>query len=240
MRGSFFIFRERTCKLKNISRHLFSFPSIGVNAFFYKIHVKTSCLISEVSTFLIHSESTGKGKIMDEIEAGFKKLEQKIEEMQEKGDSLSQEVRDHESDLLTRMAKSVVPIVKVVGLNMLKKGKQDTKGEIYDPAYFPGKMIILGKAVKPAAARPDNPQMPVTDQFCVLSEEGKFFELMYSFDGFLTDSYLNPINPKTAIENYGYDIMFMLYRAMHDYLKGEEALVEALEKVLGYIYSRNS
>jgi predicted RNA-binding protein len=177
---------------------------------------------------------------MDEIEAGFKKLEQKIEEMQEKGDSLSQEVRDHESDLLTRMAKSVVPIVKVVGLNMLKKGKQDTKGEIYDPAYFPGKMIILGKAVKPAASRPDNPQMPVTDQFCVLSEEGKFFELMYSFDGFLTDSYLNPINAKTAIENYGYDIMFMLYRAMHDYLKGEEALVEALEKVLGYIYSRNS
>jgi predicted RNA-binding protein len=176
---------------------------------------------------------------MDEIEAGFKKLEQKIEEMQEKGDSLSQEVRDHESDLLTRMAKSVVPIVKVVGLNMLKKGKQDTKGEIYDPAYFPGKMIILGKAVKPAASRPDNPQMPVTDQFCVLSEEGKFFELMYSFDGFLTDSYLNPINAKTAIENYGYDIMFMLYRAMHDYLKGEEALVEALEKVLGYIYSRN-
>jgi predicted RNA-binding protein len=176
---------------------------------------------------------------MDEIEAGFKKLEQKIEEMQEKGDSLSQEVRDHESDLLTRMAKSVVPIVKVVGLNMLKKGKQDTKGEIYDPAYFPKKMIILGKAVKPAAARPDNPQMPVTDQFCVLSEEGKFFELMYSFDGFLTDSYLNPINAKTAIENYGYDIMFMLYRAMHDYLKGEEALVEALEKVLGYIYSRN-
>jgi hypothetical protein len=176
---------------------------------------------------------------MDEIEAGFKKLEQKIEEMQEKGDSLSQEVRDHESDLLTRMAKSVVPIVKVVGLNMLKKGKQDTKGEIYDPAYFPGKMIILGKAVKPAASRPDNPHMPVTDQFCVLSEEGKFFELMYSFDGFLTDSYLNPINPKTAIENYGYDIMFMLYRAMHDYLKGEEALVEALEKVLGYIYSRN-
>ena len=177
---------------------------------------------------------------MDEIEAGFKKLEQKIEEMQEKGDSLSQEVRDHESELLTRMAKSVVPIVKVVGLNMLKKGKQDTKGEIYDPAYFPGKMIILGKAVIPAAARPDNPQMPVTDQFCVLSEEGKFFELMYSFDGFLTDSYLNPIDAKTAIENYGYDIMFMLYRAMHDYLKGEEALVEALEKVLGYIYSRNS
>jgi hypothetical protein len=175
-------------------------------------------------------------KTMDEIESGLKKLEQKIQELQEKGDSLSQEIRDHDTELLARMAKSAVPVVKVVGLNMLRKGKQDTKGEIYDPAYFPGKMIILGKAVKSAAFRPDNPQMPVTDQFCVLSEEGKFFELMYSFDGFLTDSYLNPIDAKTAIEHYGYDIMFMLYRAMHDYLKEEEALVEALEKVIGYIF----
>ena len=175
---------------------------------------------------------------MDEIEAGYKKLEQKIQELQEKTDSLSQEIRDHDAELLARMAISAVPVVRAVGLNMLKKGKQDTKGEIYDPAYFPGKMIILGKATKPAASRPDNPQMPITDQFCVMSEEGKFFELMYSFDGFLHDSYLNPIDTKTAIDHYGYDIMFMLYRAMHDYLKGEEALVEALEKVIGYVFAQ--
>jgi len=175
-------------------------------------------------------------KIMDEIEAGYQKIEQKIQELQEKTDSLTKEIRDHDAELLARMAKSAVPVVRVVGLNMLKKGKQDTKGEIYDPAYFPRRMIILGKATKPAASRPDNPQMPVTDQFCVMSEEGKFFELMYSFDGFLHDSFLNPIDSKTAIDHYGYDIMFMLYRAMHDYLKGEEALVEALEKVLGYIF----
>jgi len=174
---------------------------------------------------------------MDEIEAGYKKLEEKIQELQEKADSLAKEIRDHDAELLARMAKSTVPVVKVVGLNMLRKGKQDTKGEIYDPAYFPGKMIILGKAAEPAASRPDNPQMPVTDQFCVMSEEGKFYELMYSFDGFLTDSYLNPLDAKTAIEHYGYDIMFMLYRAMHDYLKGEEALVEALEKVMGYVFT---
>jgi hypothetical protein len=174
---------------------------------------------------------------MDEIEAGYKKIEQKIEELQEKADSLSKEIRDHDAELLARMAKSAVPVVKVVGLNMLKKGKQDTKGEIYDPAYFPGRMIILGKAAKPAAFRPDNPQMPITDQFCVMSEEGKFFELMYSFDGFLHDSFLNPIDATTAIDHYGYDIMFMLYRAMHDYLKGEEELVAALEKVIGYIFA---
>jgi hypothetical protein len=176
-------------------------------------------------------------KTMDEIEVGYKKLEEKIQELQEKGETLSQEIRNHDAELLARMAKSAIPVVKVVGLNMLRKGKQDTKGEIYDPAYFPGKMIILGKAVEPAASRPDNPQMPVTDQFCVMSEEGKFFELMYSFDGFLTDSYLNPIDEKTAIEHYGYDVMYMLYRAMHDYLKDEEALIEALEKVIGYIFT---
>ncbi len=179
-------------------------------------------------------------KSMDEIEAGVKKMEQKIKELQEKGDFLSKEIRTHDEELLARMAKSAVPVVKVVGLNMLRKGKQDTKGEIYDPAYYPGRMIILGKAVRPVSSRPDNPQMPVTDQFCVMSEEGKFYELMYSFDGFLTDSYLNPIDAKTAIEHYGYDIMFMLYRAMHDYLKGEEALVDALEKVIAYIFAKKS
>ena len=174
---------------------------------------------------------------MDEIEAGFEKLEQKIKELQEKSDSLSQEVRTHDAELLAKMARSAIPVIGIVGLNMLKRGKQDTKGEIYDPEYYSQKMIILGKAANPAAFRPDNAQKQVTDQFCVLSEDGEFNELMYSFDGFITDSYLDQIDTNTAIEHYGYDIMFMLYRAMHDYLKGEEALVEALEIVLGYIFT---
>ena len=95
---------------------------------------------------------------MDEIEAGLKKLEQKIQDLQEKSDSLSQEIRDHDTELLARMAKSTVPVVKVVGLNMLRKGKQDTKGEIYDPAYYPQKMIILGKAAEAAAFRRTTPR----------------------------------------------------------------------------------
>jgi hypothetical protein len=32
--------------------------------------------------------------------------------------------------------------------------------------------------------------------------------------------------------------MFMLYTAMHDYLKGEEVLVQALDTVIGYIFAR--
>ena len=78
------------------------------------------------------------------------------------------------------MTASARSVVKAVGLNMLKMGKQDTKGEIYDPdADYPAKMIILGKA-EPNAFRPDNPGKQITDQFCVLSEDGDLFELMYS------------------------------------------------------------
>jgi hypothetical protein len=126
---------------------------------------------------------------MDEIATGYSKIMEKIDELKKTEGNLEDTVRKNDAKLLSRMADSAVPVVKAVGMNLLKKGKQDTKGEIYDPQYYPQKMIILGKA-ETAGFRPDNPQMPVTDQFCVLSEDGDFFELMYSFDGFLTDSYL--------------------------------------------------
>jgi len=176
---------------------------------------------------------------MDEIETGFEKLMQKIEELQGKDAVIAEKIKKNDARLLARMAISSVPVVKIVGLNILRMGKTDTKGEVYDPMYYPMKMIILGKT-EPSAFRPDNPQKQIIDQFCVLSEEGKFYELMYSFDGFLTDSYLNPIDADKAIEQYGYDVMFMLYRAMHDYLKGEESLLDALEKVIGYIFTSPS
>jgi hypothetical protein len=174
---------------------------------------------------------------MDEIETGFAKIMEKIDELKKTEGTLADTVRKNDAKLLNRMADSAIPVVKSVGINMLKKGKKDTKGEIYDPQYYSQKMIILGKA-EAAGVRPDNPQMQVTDQFCVLTEDGDFFELMYSFDGFLTDSYLNPLDSKKAIDQYGYDIMVMLYAAMHDYLKGEEVLVQALDTVIGYIFAR--
>ena len=174
---------------------------------------------------------------MDEIETGFEKILEKIDELKKTEGKLTDTVRENDAKLLSRMAESAAPLVKNIGMNMLKKGKQDTKGEIYDPQYFPQKMLILGKSEK-TGTRPDNPQMQVTDQFCVLSEDGDFFELMYSFDGFLTDTYLKPLDAKRAIDEYEYDIIFMLYSAMHDYLKGEEDLIRALDSVVGYIFAR--
>ncbi|MCK9632188.1 MAG: hypothetical protein M0R30_11175 [Methanoregula sp.] len=176
---------------------------------------------------------------MDEIEKGFEALMKKIEKSHENEKALTVQLKENDANLLKKMAVSSLSVVKIVGLNMLKMGKQDTKGEIYDPAYYPQKMIILGKS-EPVAFRPDNPSKTVTDQFCVLSSEGDFFELMYSFDGFLTDSYLNPIDARKALDQYGYDVMFMLYRAMKDYLQGEEKLLDSLETVIGYVFAKKA
>jgi hypothetical protein len=178
------------------------------------------------------------GNNMDEIEAGFEKIRQMIEETREKEKTLSETVRQHEAELLGRMAVSAIPVVKSVGINLLKIGKQGTKNDIYDANYYLEKMIVLGKAEQPKKSRPDDPLKAVTDQFIVLSEKGKFFELMYSTDGFITDSFINPIDPKNAFDTYGYDVVLMLYRAMRDYLKSEEELVSALEKVLTYIHGK--
>jgi hypothetical protein len=110
---------------------------------------------------------------MDEIETGFEKMMQKIKDLQEKRIDLSEKIRKNDVLLLERMAKSAVPVVSRIGLTLLRMGKQDTKGEIYDPKYYPEKMIILGKT-EPASFRPDQPDKKITDQFCVLSEKGNF------------------------------------------------------------------
>lgn len=98
-------------------------------------------------------------------------------------------------------------------------------------------MIVLGKTT-PAEFRPDNPTRKVDDQFCVLSEDGKIFEIMYSFDGFLVDSYKNEISAQEAVSGYGVEILFMLYAAFHDYLKGQDELIAALRVTLDYIMGK--
>lgn len=175
---------------------------------------------------------------MDEIEQGFQKLVDRIaeiEKMKEEKAQLSEKVRKNDAALLARMAKKTVPLIPDIGLNMLQRGKQDTRGELYDTSFTRKKMLVLGKT-EPAEFRPDNPSKKVDDQFCLLSEDGKFYELMYSFDGFLVDSYLNPLTPREALDRYGLDVMRMLYHALHDYLKGEEEIIRALRVTLDFIF----
>jgi hypothetical protein len=173
----------------------------------------------------------------DLIQKGYDILVDRITEAQNAEKELSQEVIAQKGTLLSRIAEITAPIISTIGISLLRRGKQDTKGEIYDPEYYREKMIVLGKTT-PAPHRPDNPSMPVVDQFCVLSEKGQFYELMYSFDGFLTDSYLNPISPQDVLQIYGEEPLIMLYHAMKDYLKEKEDLVAALQKVLDFILEK--
>jgi hypothetical protein len=172
---------------------------------------------------------------MDEVEAGFEALVARIGTREKEKEALSEELRQKDALLLARMAKSAKPLISRIGLDMLERGKQDTKGELYDTVFFRKKMIVLGKT-EPVGERPDNPQKKVDDQFCVFSEDGKFYELLYSFDGFLVDSYLRLITPEQVMARYGIDVMVLLYHALHDYLEGEEELIKSLRLVLTYIY----
>lgn len=173
---------------------------------------------------------------MDEIETGFTRIIERIGQGQEKIGELSETIRKNDKILLQRMADAAVPVVNSIGITLLQKGKQDTKGNLYDPKYYEKKMIILGKT-DPAPFRPDNPSKKVTDQFCLLSEDGKFYEIMYSSDGFITDSCLNELDAGSVLDLYGYDAMYMLYKAMHDFLKGEELLITALDTTITFIFS---
>lgn len=171
---------------------------------------------------------------MDPIEEGFNLLVKRIEESTGK-EELIEEIKRSDVALLSRMAKTAKPLIPRIGLNMLQRGKQDTKGDLYDVAFTKKKMIVLGKTDQ-AGSRPDNPAMKVEDQFCVFAEDGRFYELMYSNDGFLVDSYLQPITPQEALSRYGLDVMIMLYRALHDFLEKEEELIRALQITLTFIY----
>jgi hypothetical protein len=171
---------------------------------------------------------------MDEIEAGFKKLADRIREQEGEKEALSEEVKKKEAALLSRMAKTAQPLISTIGMNLLERGKQDTKGELYDTVFSRNKMIVLGKT-DPVEFRPDDITKKVDDQFCVLSDDGKIYEVMYSFDGFLVDSYRNKISPGEAMSRYGVEILYMLYHALHDYLKGQDELIGALKITLDFI-----
>jgi hypothetical protein len=174
---------------------------------------------------------------MDEIEAGFKKLTEKIDDMTASTGKIADQVMEHDADLIAKMASMTVPVIRTIGLNMLEKGKIDGKGELYDTSFYPHKMIVLGKT-DPVKYRSDDVTKKVDDQFCLLSEDGKFYELMYSSDTISADSYLHPLQPREVLDLYGYDIMFMLYRAMRDYLENQEELLKALEKTLNFILAK--
>jgi hypothetical protein len=172
---------------------------------------------------------------MDEIERGFDLIFEQIEELEKGKDEKAGQILEGKAQLLGKMAGMSVPIIAKIGLNMVNRAKIDSKGEPYNPEYYQKKMLVLGKT-EPSKFRPDDMNKAVADQFCIISEDGKFYELMYSSSPIFMDSYLNPLTPDQVLDIYGLEIMFMLYRAMRDYMEANKDLVDALGKVLVFVF----
>jgi hypothetical protein len=60
---------------------------------------------------------------------------------------------------------------------------------------------------------------------------------MYTNIEIRTDSYLAPLAPDEAFDIYGYDLVFMLYRALYEYAEKDEELTAALARTLEYLAS---
>lgn len=174
------------------------------------------------------------------VEQGFERLLDVIKEAKEKQQEIAEMIIKEDKALLEKMLSAVVPVVQVAGSLFMKRAKQDTKGDLYDQMYYSDKMIILGKTETPASFRPDDPKKQVTQQFCVASEKGELFELMFSNDGFVVDTYASPLSAEDALVFYGYDILYMLYSAIRDYALAEEDLLDALDLTLGFLQQKTN
>mgnify|MGYP000900733447 CR=1 FL=1 len=175
---------------------------------------------------------------MDEIiERGFQQLVEVINLHDTAIDAYSDEIKAEDAQLLAKMAAHVRSLIPKIGLELLEKGKKDNQGQIYDSKHYPTKMIILGKSAEKVPYRPDNMARAVHDQFCLLGDDGKFYEIMYSADDLVIDSYLAEITPRQVIDLYGYEAMYMLYKAMLQYLENQEELLSALERTITFLRS---
>ncbi|HOB17587.1 MAG TPA: hypothetical protein PKK74_02670 [Candidatus Methanoculleus thermohydrogenotrophicum] len=168
------------------------------------------------------------------IEEGYTRLLETIEDLQAKKEEIATELREGAGALVARMAADTAPIINRIGLEMLWRAKREASGELYEQVFYEKKMIVLGKS-DPLPYRPDDPSKPVDTQLCVLSEDGNFYEVMYTTTEIRVDSYASPLTPEEAFDIYGYDLVFMLYRAMYEYAEQEEELTAALARALEYI-----
>ncbi|WP_332449671.1 hypothetical protein [Methanoculleus sp.] len=168
------------------------------------------------------------------IEEGYTRLLETLGDLQAKKETSASELRESGEALLAKMAADTAPVVSKVGLEMLRRAKREASGELYDQEFHEKKMIVLGKT-DPLPYRPDDPNMPVDAQICVLGEDGAFYEVMYTNTEIRIDSYLAPLTPEEAFDVYGYDLVFMLYRAMFEYAQKEEELTAALARTLEYL-----
>ena len=171
----------------------------------------------------------------DVVVNGYSRLIDLIRTTDSGIDQHAEQLRAREAELLGKMGAITAPVISNSGITILEKGKKDKDGEIYDGVHYPSRVFVLGKSADNAPYRPDDMSRPVIDQFCLISEDGKFYEVMYSADELIVDSYLGELTPRQVLDIYGYDAVFMLYKGMKQYLEGQENLLTALGVTLQFL-----
>jgi hypothetical protein len=166
---------------------------------------------------------------------GYSRLIELIKTTDAAVDQNAKLLRDRDSEILGRMGALTAPVIGMMGITILEKGKKDNNGEIYDAKHYDMRVFVLGKGIELAPFRPDNMNRKVTDQFCLLGQDGKFYEVMYSMDDLVIDSYLGELSPREVLDIYGYEAVFMLFKGMKEYLEGQEALLANLEGTLRFL-----
>jgi len=169
------------------------------------------------------------------IEDGFTRLVEVINTQTEAIAAAEEQLKLQDGALFERMGEMATPIAKAIGIEILSRGKVDLSGELYDPQFYQIPMIVLGKTVDIAPFRPDDPSKKVTDQFCTLGADGVFYEILYSQDELIVDSYLGALTGRQILDLYGYEAMYMLYKALHQYADNQEEFLFALATVLEFI-----
>ncbi|MFH0966653.1 MAG: hypothetical protein V1862_03075, partial [Methanobacteriota archaeon] len=176
------------------------------------------------------------GEYMDDIVInGYSRLIELIQTTDTVIDQNAAVLQEREAELLGRMGTMTGPVIKDAGITILEKGKKDNQGGIYDAVHYDARVFILGKSIDLVPYRPDNMSRTVNDQFCLLCEDGKFYEVMYSTDDLIVDSYMGELTPRQVLDIYGYEAVYMLYKGMKEYLEGQETLLSGLESTLQFL-----
>ncbi len=171
----------------------------------------------------------------DIVIQGYTRLIELIQTADTGIDSFSEEIRRKDADMLEGMGRLTAPVISNAGIMLMEKGKKDNQGEMYDTRHYPFRVFVLGKSTDLAPYRPDDMNKAVIDQFCLLSEDGRFYEIMYSADDLIIDSYLGEISARQVIDLYGYEAVYMLYKGMKEYLEGQEELLTGLETAIRFL-----
>ncbi|MDR2856081.1 MAG: hypothetical protein LBV40_08040, partial [Methanomicrobiales archaeon] len=169
------------------------------------------------------------------IEDGFTRLVDVINTQTKDIDTAQGQLQLHDGTLFEKMGRMAAPIANAIGIEILSRGKVNLSGEIYDPKYYEIPMIVLGRSLEVAPFRPDDPNKKISDQFCTLGSDGVFYEILYSQDELIVDSFLGELTGRQVLDIYGYEAMYMLYKALHQYADDQEQLLLALASVMELI-----